>query len=390
MQKVFRRVATAERQAAKRTADRQRVAILHEKLSNKGSKGYQRRAAREDIIKAKNAIKNDWHLGPLAPNNFKGDLADTYGAISETRYKLNGALREEDRQARCAWLDGATHLNLAQGDRVVLLEGPDKGKIGQVKDIHPDTCDVVVEGLNRSNLRLPTAIRGKDKPPAINIELPIPISAVRLVHPIQDPKTGETRDVIINQLRHDGIFHDRTSGITKWRRVVPGLNLTIPWPKTEPKQYTDHKVDTLRIDVEERTFVPTLLQPPIPEQVIDELRNKYSRFRTRHTEEYIAKKEAELQAKKDRVKLMDSVRTPLQEFHRAERERKKKKGKPRLTVEMLEEIGKVIAKNRERSLNTAGVSEISSEGVAAESLPAVTESVSAATTATPTPTPTAS
>lgn len=138
---------------------------------------------------------------------------------------------------------------------------------------------------------------------------------------------------------------------------MPGLNIIIPWPKLEPQEKLDHPGDTLRIDVEERTFVPTLLRPPMPEAVLDELRNKYSRFRTRHEPEYIARLEAEEQVKTDRVKLMDSMRSPLQELHRAERASKKKKGKPRLTVEMLEEIGKVIAKSRERTLQAAGVSE---------------------------------
>lgn len=195
------------------------------------------------------------------------------------------------------------------------------------------------------------------KPSAISIELPIPISAVRLVHPIRDPKTGETKDVVINQLRHSGFFSDRQTGHVRWTRVVPGLNVTIPWPEKPEQSHTDHKVDTLRINVDERTFVPTLLRPPMPTEVVDELRNKYSRFRTRHEPEYIAAKEAEEQAQRDRVKLMDSMRTPLQEFHRAERDRKKRNGKPRLSIEMLEEIGKVIAKNREQTLAAAGLSD---------------------------------
>jgi large subunit ribosomal protein L24 len=225
----------------------------------------------------------------------------------------------------------------------------------------------------QSNIRIPTVLAGEGKPAAVSIELPIPLSGVRLVHPIRDPKTGETKDVIINQIRHAGFFHDRQTGHTRWTRVVPGLNVTIPWPTKPESKPTDHKVDTLRIDVEERTFVPTLLRPPMPTEVVDELRNKYSRFRTRHDPEYIAAKEAEEQAQRDRVQLMDSMRTPLQEFHRAERERKKRKGKPRLSLEMLEEIGKAIAKNRERTLNAAGVSD------AAAGVPPVSETTPSST-----------
>jgi large subunit ribosomal protein L24 len=206
---------------------------------------------------------------------------------------------------------------------------------------------------------MPVALIGEGKPSGVSLELPIPISGVRLVHPVRDPVTGETKDVIINQLKHGYFNHDRLTGKVSWSRFVPGLNIVIPWPVPADKEVVDYPVDTLRIDVEARTFVPTLLRPPMPENVIDELRGKYSRFRTRHEPEYIARLEAEDQAKKDRVKLMDSMRSPLQELHRAERENKKKKGKPRLTLEMLEEIGKVIAKNRERTLNAAGISDVS-------------------------------
>lgn len=148
---------------------------------------------------------------------------------------------------------------------------------------------------------------------------------------------------------------DRVTGKKRWSRIVPGLNVEIPWPKKEEADVKDYKCDTLRIEVDTKTFVPTLLRPPMPESVIDELRNRYSRFRTRHDPAYLARLEAAEQEKQDRRKLMDSMRTPLQEYHRAERDRKKKKGKPRLTQEMLEKIGEVMAKNMERTRNSPGI-----------------------------------
>ncbi len=201
-------------------------------------------------------------------------------------------------------------------------------------------------------MRIGPEIRGPTDPPAVNIELPLPISAIRLVHPLTDPETGATRDVIINQLVHSGMVTDRVSGRREWSRVVPGLNVSIPWPARPEEEAKDHEGDTLRIDAEKRTFVPTLLRPPMPAVVIDELRGRYSRFRTRHEPEYVARLEAEERAREEQKRLVaESMRTPLQEFHRAERAGKKKKGKPRLTLEMLEKIGEVIARNRELSLN---------------------------------------
>lgn len=232
-------------------------------------------------------------------------------------------------------------------------------------------------------MRIGPDIRGAEDPPTVNMEMSLPISAIRLVHPLTDPATGVTRDVIINQLEHRGLVFDRVSGKRSWSRVVPGLNVSIPWPAKAEQEKKDHAGDTLRIDVEARTFVPTLLRPPMPAQVIDELRGRYSRFRTRHEPEYLARLEAEARAKEDRRKLIESMRTPLQEFHRQERANKKKKGKPRLTVEMLERIGEVIARNRERSLNAAGFSDagVSSTNTTATPTAAASEPSSTTTTA---------
>lgn len=45
--------------------------------------------------------------------------------------------------------------------------------------------------------------------------------------------------------------------------------------------------DTLRLDVDTQTWIPTLLRAPLPSVVLDELRGKYSVFRTRHEPEYL-------------------------------------------------------------------------------------------------------
>lgn len=166
------------------------------------------------------------------------------------------------------------------------------------------------------------------------------------MHPLADPETGETRDVIIRELKPVGITHDRPTRRATWSRIVPGLNVRIPWPKARPREVEDYPVDTLRLDVEERTFVPTLLRPPMPESVIDELRNRYSKFRTRHTPEYIAKVEAQEAEKQARKKAASEMLLPVQEYNRKMRELRRQRGQPQLTDEMLEKIGEVIARNK--------------------------------------------
>jgi large subunit ribosomal protein L24 len=191
---------------------------------------------------------------------------------------------------------------------------------------------------------------GQDNSPTRTIEQPVSLTSVKLVFPLPDPETGVTRDVIVTRVANGNIFHDRHSGRKKWTRFIAGTNVVIPWPRIEPKQHKDYDVDTLRVDVEARTFVPTLLKPPMPSTVIDELRNKYSIFRTRHDEEYIQQKIQEDEEKEAKKRMVKEMMTPLKEKRKVERKMLRAKGRPKLTEEMLAKIGEVMAKNRPLSL----------------------------------------
>lgn len=193
-----------------------------------------------------------------------------------------------------------------------------------------------------------------DKRLVRTIEKPVPLASVRLVYPLTDPETGTTRDVIIKRLKNVSMFHDRHLGKVSWSRVIPGLNIKIPWPKIEPTEHKDGPNDTPRLVVEQKTYVPSLLRPPMPGSVIDELRNKFSKFRTRHDPEYIEAKLAEEQAAEEKKKMAAQMHTPLKEINRRERKLRKAKGKGKLTGEMLERIGQVIARKRQLAIGTAG------------------------------------
>jgi large subunit ribosomal protein L24 len=185
---------------------------------------------------------------------------------------------------------------------------------------------------------------------------PVPLTSVRLVYPLTDTETGQTRDVIVKKLVNTSFFHDRANSSTHWKRVIPGLNIIVPWPKQEPKEPKDNACDTLRVEVEARTFVPTLLRPPMPGSIIDELRNKYSKFRTRHDPEYIEarmQEDREAEAKKMQI---EKMRTPLKDINRKERKLRRANDKGTLTPDMLERIGRVIAQKRQLILDAEGPS----------------------------------
>jgi len=195
-----------------------------------------------------------------------------------------------------------------------------------------------------------------DKRPIRSVEKPVLLSSVRLVHKLTDPETGITRDVIVKKLEATGVYVNRHTG-AHFHRVIPGLGIKVPWhPFKKVFAGKEFPNDTARMDVEAKTFVPTLLRPPIPTTVINELRNKYSKFRTRHDPEYIEAKMAEDREKEERKKLAKQMRTPLKENNRKLRKLRKKLGKGTLTPEMLEKIGQIIANKKQLVLNTAGMS----------------------------------
>ena len=200
----------------------------------------------------------------------------------------------------------------------------------------------------QTNVKIPNFLVQDGEPRVQQIKEAIPLSSIRLVHPLTDPATGAARDVIIRELTPVGITHDRPTRKVFFSRIVPGLNVRIPWPKQQPRERVAHPGDTLRLDVEERTFVPTLLRPPMPEAVLDELRNRYSKFRTRHTPEYVAAVEAREAEKKARRKgaRADEMLLPVQEYNRKMRELRRERGRPELSDDMLEKIGEVIVRNR--------------------------------------------
>lgn len=297
----------------------------------------------------------------------KRDLGfNGYGEIQTGRrdwsqggqFKINTELAAK----RCAWAGGVKQFCLAPGDRVVIMDGQDKGKIDRIQSIEPQNGFVLLEKLNRAI----------DAPPFPNMPImsnpyPLAADAVRLVYPLKNPDTGVTRDVIVNQLkpvapnmssRHMTL--ERWEHGNKWDRVALGVNVVIPWPEVEAPEYKTFKPDTARDLVEARTFYYNLTTAPIPSGVIDELRGPFSRFRTRHEAWYIEKKEAEAAAKRGAHRMHESMRTPLEEFHEKRKAERLAQGEPELSETMLEKIGQVMARNKQEALERAGMQEAGS------------------------------
>ncbi|KAH6674492.1 hypothetical protein B0J14DRAFT_617202 [Halenospora varia] len=357
MQKVIKRTVLAERQYARKVAKRKDNNQRAWAKSNREQVLFSRRDETTAIRSGRHFRREDYELGPLAPKRDVGEWTDKYGTINSQRTR--GDLMEKEKVKKELEPFGGHFLNIVEGDRVVLLEGRDKGKIGKIRSVDKRRAECTVEGLNRVDVSVPSWMIQKEDPdqrPIRTIEKPVPIRNVRLVYPLTDETTGQTRDVIVKTLINSKIWHSREGG-SQWHRIIPGLNIKVPWPKKEPTVYEDQPIDTLRLEVETKTFVPTLLTPPMPRSVIDELRNKFSVFRTRHEPEYIEAKMAEDKEKEEKKKMAALMRTPLKEVNRRERKLRKAKGKGKLTPEMLETIGRMIATKKKLVMDAAGVSQ---------------------------------
>ena len=343
MQKVIQRTERAKRVATRRWQKQHDHHLNAESWERNQHQQRKTRAANTSIREARKNRHVDWEAGSLAPRRDVGDQAITYGSMSI--YELQ--MRDKDPEQRLKW------FHITEGDRVVVTKGRERGKIATVQEVNKEKNSVQLKEVNMVDVSIPDWIQREqeDNRKVVATAQQMPIEHVKLVYPLPDPETGVPRDVIIDRLTHINRIYDKDEREwTEGDRVILGTNTIIPWPGRAEPEYEDNDEDTLRITVEEQTFRPFLLHPPMPMSVIDELRNKYSRFRTRHDWEYVQKKEAEDEKMERRKGLGKTMRTPLQEL--AELRQTQKKAKEReLTDEQLARIGEVIAQEKQRMEN---------------------------------------
>jgi large subunit ribosomal protein L24 len=160
MDQLIRRTRMAERQVARRlkVAANQRYdrEFKAKRTQERGQRAKEAHDARKQAIRARH---EDWEMGPLAPRRdlpVKEDDAESdgiaWGSISASRLRLSTKQTEKELEASAAWAGGLKHLCLAPGDRVVVMEGHFKGKIGEVEKIDKDTAGVILKDVGKVSL----------------------------------------------------------------------------------------------------------------------------------------------------------------------------------------------------------------------------------------------
>ena len=184
--------------------------------------------------------------------------------------------------------DRIKYWNIAVGDTVRVITGPSKGKVGKVQEIQPDRNRLTVSGVNVVKKVLPLFLAQKSGLENQRFEFAAPIhySNVQLVGEIPenalDPRPDSPkRTVFVKRVNRGKLFFNKERKLLTWRRWIPGEGLFLPWPRAgvaERNQRENEGTDTPEASVKSQTYLETLHRPPVPETMMDELRNRYSKL----------------------------------------------------------------------------------------------------------------
>lgn len=147
MQKLLRRTAQAEKQAARRRTKRSDALQRANQNLDFKKRMSAVRDANISLNEARRRRREDWELGPLAPQRdtpIEGRSGGYWGSLSLNRSMTN--LPDKQIELACKWAGGRRYLCLKTGDRVAIMQGPDKGKIGSVRTIVESEASVILEG----------------------------------------------------------------------------------------------------------------------------------------------------------------------------------------------------------------------------------------------------
>lgn len=135
----------AENQAARRLARKKEQEAKLDRRQELQRVMLKNRSLVRDIKEARKVRREDYELGPLAPRRDVGAKADTYGTLEPARLQGKNLSKKErlEMNPNSGW-----YVNIVKEDRVVLLEGQDKGKIGKITTVDRRRQECTVEGLN--------------------------------------------------------------------------------------------------------------------------------------------------------------------------------------------------------------------------------------------------
>jgi large subunit ribosomal protein L24 len=136
MQKLIQRTKKAERQVLRRSRERTTKQFRLDRMQRMNGSNHGWKDFRRNVTEARTAARERWTMGAIAPDRA---VVPTFG-VSSTENRLAHSVvgwtwPSHEVEARCAWAGGSKQLNLRVGDRVVIMEGRDKGLIDVVDSL---------------------------------------------------------------------------------------------------------------------------------------------------------------------------------------------------------------------------------------------------------------
>ena len=104
-----------------------------------------RRAMKQPAKDALKAMKEDWALGPLAPKRDVGERAGKLGTVDMGLHQLHALTKTQREDVKARMGDNLFKPH----DRVVVLSGRDRGRIGNILEISEERMSATIEGVGK-------------------------------------------------------------------------------------------------------------------------------------------------------------------------------------------------------------------------------------------------
>ncbi|KPI36564.1 uncharacterized protein AB675_4350 [Cyphellophora attinorum] len=256
--------------------------------------------------------REDWFAGPLAPDRNNGLEKGKLGGLDSNwrevmKGKPESMFREKDRPKH------GNKGNIVEGDRVVVIEGVDKGKIGEVEEVNEEEDTVTLKGVAMADIITPAIARPSllQNPPCA----PSPPHPP-LLHPPRH-KNVRPNNPHLQRLHHPLLTKRRArsappphtnlpprlpgSSLPPHDRFITGTNIRVDWPAEERSEGIVEDGDTRREVLDAYTYNPGFYvnaetgeaPEPLPHPDIIEEIFKPRRLgggRTQHDVDYVARK----------------------------------------------------------------------------------------------------
>lgn len=233
-----------------------------------------------------------------------------------------------------------TDIGFIEGDLVYVTGGEHKGQISTVFQYTPDFDSVFLSDISEKKVIPKFQWFDQQESHLIDYPKQIPREHVKLAAKDRDEK-GNTYYIVADELVYRDKYYDDSH--KKWlpkRFIKHHDNVEIPWP-APPREFKEGDLSTSEQKALEKTYeLQSLVIPPFPSEVMDQLRNPHSKFKTKYLTEAQARK---LNAPTMPLTKEQEIYLSKKEAQQAE-DTKQKEIKD-LTPEMKEVIGQKMAEH---------------------------------------------